>query len=435
MISKKNRDRRTPRRRIIGALAVWGLAGALIAAAPSPGVAATSHTATSVAATSHTATSTASTTSVQQVCPAPAPGHAQCMAMRVVESPKVSPDGLPNDNGYVPSDLRSAYNLVSASAAGGKGQTVALVDAYDNPYAESDLAQYRSSYGLPACTTANGCFRKVNQSGVQGDYPQESDDWAGEEDLDLDMVSAICPNCHLILVEAGDNSTGNLGASVNTAVALGAKFVSNSYGGPVSIEDPSFDAADYDHPGVVITASTGDSGFAAGPAFPAASPHVVAVGGTSLEKASTSRGWAEITWKGAMSGCSSFDAKPSWQNDTGCATRTEADVSAVSDPATGVTIYDTQYDGWAVFGGTSAASPIIAAVYALGGTQSGYPARNTYAEVAADHSSVNDVVAGTNDPEDAGSCQGQAHYLCNAVAGYDGPTGLGTPNGITAFRP
>ncbi|MFD8006619.1 S53 family peptidase [Streptomyces mirabilis] len=324
-------------------------------------------------------------------------------------------------SGYGPASLQSAYNLPSTS--GGSGQTVAIVDAYDDPSAEADLAVYRSQYGLPACTTANGCFKKTDQNGGTK-YPHGNSGWAEEISLDLDMVSAACPNCKILLVEAGSASMTNLGTAVNTAVRLGAKFVSNSYGGSESSSDATYDSSYFNHPGVAITVSSGDGGY--GVEYPAASKYVTAVGGTSLKTASTARGWTDTVWSGAGSGCSAYDAKPSWQKDSGCANRTVADVSAVADPNTGVAVYDTygQGNGWMVFGGTSASSPLIAAVYALAGAPSSgsYPASFPYAHTSA----LYDVTGGSN-----GSCGGS--YLCTGTTGYDGPSGLGTPNGTAAF--
>ncbi|MFJ8439876.1 S53 family peptidase [Kitasatospora griseola] len=351
-----------------------------------------------------------------------------CHALKVTNATQhvhalgVTPNATPS--GYGPSDLTSAYNL---PANGGAGATIAIVDAYNDPNAESDLAVYRAQYGLPACTTANGCFKKVNQTGGTK-MPTSNSGWAGEISLDLDMVSAIAPNAHIILVEATTASMANLGTSVNTAVSLGAKYVSNSYGGGESSSDTSYDSSYFNHPGVVITASSGDSAY--GAQYPAGSKYVTAVGGTALSRNSSARGWGETVWstsstEGTGSGCSAYDAKPTWQKDTGCAKRTIADVSAVADPATGVAVYQTYGgSGWAVYGGTSASSPIIASVYALAGTPStgSYPSSFPYAHTG----SLNDVTSGSN-----GSCS--PSYLCTAGAGYDGPTGLGTPNGTAAF--
>ncbi|MEE4541540.1 peptidase S8 [Streptomyces sp. V4-01] len=355
------------------------------------------------------------------------PGVMACKALKVTSGANslaasarsVNPAATPS--GYGPADLHSAYALPST---GGSGATVAIVDAYDDPTAEADLATYRSTYGLAACTTANGCFKKVGQSGTSS-LPSANAGWAEEISLDLDMVSATCPQCHILLVEASSASMANLGKSVNTAVSLGAKYVSNSYGGGESSADTSYDSSYFNHPGVAITVSAGDSGY--GAEYPAASRYVTAVGGTSLKKTSTTRGWTDTVWSGTGSGCSAYDAKPSWQKDTGCSRRTIADVSAVADPATGVAVYDTYSsdNGWEVFGGTSASSPIIASVYALAGTPSAgsTPASFPYAHTG----SLNDVVSGSN-----GSCSGS--YLCTAKTGYDGPTGLGTPNGTAAFK-
>ncbi|MER6381647.1 hypothetical protein [Streptomyces sp. NPDC001250] len=371
--------------------------------------------------------SAASAAHARHLCAhATTPGHVACLAEArtdVVQHLTVGPHTTPS--GYGPADLQSAYNLPSATA--GSGRTVAIVDAMDDPTAESDLAAYRSQYGLPACTTANGCFHKVNQTGGTT-YPSADSGWAGEISLDLDMVSAVCPQCHITLVEASSTSMTDIGTAENEAVALGAKYVSNSFGGS---EDPSETTADvqyFNHPGVAITVSAGDSGY--GAQYPASSPYVTAVGGTSLSHASNSRGWSESVWStgstdGTGSGCSADEAKPTWQPDTGCTRRTVADVSAVADPATGVAVYDTTgASGWNVYGGTSASSPIIAATYALAGTPTAnsYPSSYPYGHTSA----LNDVTTGAD-----GTCS--PSYLCTAGTGYDGPTGLGTPNGTAAF--
>ncbi|MFI5755570.1 carboxypeptidase regulatory-like domain-containing protein [Streptomyces sp. NPDC051569] len=370
---------------------------------------------------------------VEASCPAPEPGEAACFALRrtdirPVKGLRKGAAGAPD--GYGPADLRSAYNL---PADGGAGQTVAIVDAYDAPTAEADLAVYRQQYGLPECTTADGCLTKVDQRGGTA-YPVPDQDWAGEIALDLDMVSAVAPNARILLVEADSAGFEDLGAAVDTAVALGAKYVSNSYGTlyddtPGSGEDPSqagLYGAHYNHPGVAVVASSGDSGF--GVSFPASSPYVTSVGGTALvQDPDTGRGWAEKAWSAGGSGCSVYQAKPAFQTDSGCAGRTVADVAAVADPATGVAVYDSFGNGgWNVFGGTSASAPIIAGVYAGAGT----PVKSTYpnAYPYAGHGfGLNDVTAGTN-----GVCS--PAYLCSAATGYDAPTGLGTPNGPAAFR-
>jgi hypothetical protein len=342
-----------------------------------------------------------------------------------VAEPNLSPDVVPA--GYGPADLQAAYQLPSSTA--GLGQTVAVVGAFDAPTIESDLNVYRARYGLPACTTANGCFHKVNQYGNDLPLPSVNTGWSQEMSLDTEMVSAACPLCHILLVEANSDSLSGLGTSVNTAVALGAKFVSNSYGGSVSSNDAAATTDYYAHSGVVVTASSGDSGY--GAQYPAASPAVVAVGGTSLRRSSSPRGWTETVWSGSGSGCAGYDVKPAWQKDTGCRTRAIADVAAVADPDTGVAVYDSTPDfsgqaGWMIFGGTSAAAPLIAGTFALAGT----PASGTSAAALLYHqpNELFDVFAGAN-----GACGGS--YLCTATAGYDGPTGIGSPHGVAAFSP
>lgn len=356
------------------------------------------------------------------ICPGPAAaGDARCHAIVVVDA-RGRPDVSGGPQGYGPSDLWSAYGLAAAAAGAGAGQTIALVDAYDYANAESDLAVYRSTYGLAPCTTANGCFRKVNQSGVAGSFPRPSTGWSQEAALDLDMASAICPSCKLLLVEATSNSFTDLAASVDTAARLGAHAISNSYGASEFSGETSVEPH-YNHPGVAVTVSSGDGGY--GVEFPASSRYVTAVGGTTLKRAATQpRGWSETAWLGAGSGCSTYIAKPSWQVDPGCARRTVADVAAVADPNTGVSVYWTEKrrGGWLVFGGTSVSSPIIAAAYALAGNAASVGPSYPYANAA----SLFDVTGGSN-----GTCGGS--YLCTAGTGYDGPTGLGTPNGTGAF--
>jgi subtilase family serine protease len=361
-------------------------------------------------------------------CAAPSVGNARCFALLRTDighpdtvstaaaqafAPAVTPSGLS------PASLQSAYKLPSSTA--GSGQTIAIVDAYNDPTAAADLAVYRSQYGLPACTVANGCFRQVNQTGGST-LPRNNSGWAGEISLDLDMASAICPLCKIILVEATSASGTNLYRAEDEAVTLGAKFVSNSWGGS-EYSSQTTDDAHFNHPGVAITVSSGDSGN--GSEYPATSRYVTAVGGTHLTTSSSTRGWTETVWSGAGSGCSSYDAKPTWQTvTTNCSRRAEADVSAVADPATGVAVYQTYgASGWVVYGGTSVAAPIIAGVYALAGTPAAgsYPASVPYSHA----SSLFDVTSGSN-----GSCGAP---LCTAGTGWDGPTGLGTPNGITAF--
>jgi subtilase family serine protease len=423
--------------RLLACLALSGLVAGILLAPPGAAWSATVSPADASPAGASPADARAALSKYRHPCSAPARrGRAQCLALvRTTKStvtavaPAVDP---PPTDGYGPSDLQRAYNLTASSASAGSGATVAIVDAYDDPNAESDLGVYRTRYGLSACTTANGCFHKINQRGGSVNYPDADSGWSAEISLDVDMVSAICPRCHILLVEADSNDDDDLGAGVDEAVAQGAKFVSNSYGeseGNFSTLDNHY----YDHTGVAITASTGDSGY--GVSYPAVVPTVTAVAGTTLFPAASTRGWAEIAWVGAGSGCSSWVDKPSWQKDYVCPQRTVGDVSAIADPDPGVAVYDTYNTqeqgftaGWNPFGGTSASSPIIASVYALAGT----PAADTFpvTYLYRHPGGFTDITAGTNNP--AGTCV--PDYLCHAEAGYDGPTGWGVPNGVASFR-
>jgi subtilase family serine protease len=386
------------------------------------------------AAAAGTAGHSATAAGVRRACAITTrPGVMSCMALvrTDIRSRSQAAYGrrAPKGDGYGPSALRNAYKLPSTT--NGAGQTVAVVDAYNDPKAVANLATYRRAWGEPACdtTTGAGCLSVVNQDGQASPLPKKAGftGWATEESLDVDMVSAICPNCHIILVEANTPSQVNLGTGVNAAIALGAGYVSNSYGGKQSTADPSNDAAYYNHPGVAITAAAGDNGY--GVIYPAASQYVTSVGGTSLYHFSSGggRAWTEYAWDGTGSGCARYEAKPSWQTDKGCTRRTDNDVAAVADPFTGVAVYDT-YDefGWTEVGGTSAATPIIASAYALAGPPAAgtYPASYPYAHTG----DLYDVTTGIN-----GACK--KIYLCEARKGYDGPTGWGTPHGIGAFTP
>ena len=277
--------RKTDRRRLLGVAVAAVAAAGFAMAAPAPAQAAASGPGDKPG-------------SVRDVCAAPAKAdQARCFAIartdvagRLGVVPQVTP------NGYGPAALQSAYALPSAGA--GNGQTVAIVDAFDNPNAESDLAVYRAQFGLAPCTTDNGCFRKLNQNGQPSPLPTPDAGWAAEIALDVQMVSAVCPNCHILLVEANTNFNTDLYTAVNEAVSLGAKFVSNSYGSPESAGETASDAS-FNHPGVAITVSSGDSGT--GAEYPATSRYVTAVGGTSLSTASNARGWSEKAWTDAGS--------------------------------------------------------------------------------------------------------------------------------------
>jgi subtilase family serine protease len=362
-------------------------------------------------------------------------GHESCFALKrsgihPVQA-GVSPNAIPSGVGYGPSQLQSAYGLTSASASNGSGRTIALVDAYDYPNAASDLAAYRSAAGLPAAN-----FRKVNQNGATSPLPSpapSNDDWTGEAALDLDMASAICPLCNIVLVEAQDDQGTGLYVAQNTAASL-AGYISNSWGGGEDSSVTSSDSTYFTHAsGIVTTVSAGDSDY--GVSYPATSPKVVSVGGTALRTASNSRGWTESVWntsagsEGTGSGCSAFEAKPSWQGalslPSGCNNRIDNDLAADADPATGVAVYDTSNGngGWNEIGGTSASSPMVAAMFALAGNAGANPAQDVYQHTG----NFFDVTSGND-----GTCS--PSYLCTAAAGFDGPTGWGTPNGIAGLQ-
>jgi IPT/TIG domain len=404
---------------------------------------------------------------VQRLCGArPRPGTAACMALKLVPDalsasalhaaavrqsreargglrPAVG-DAAPIAGYLTPQSLHAAYALPS-EASSGPTQTIAVVDAFDDPTAEADLAVYDAQFGLPACTSANGCFRKLNQQGTSAPLPAVEGEWAGEISIDVQMAHAICEGCHILLVEADSEEFSDLGAALDTAVKAGATEISNSYAGPEEAGDAELAKSSYDHPGVVVTAASGDCGYlneACGwealANFPADSPDVVAVGGTKLSNSKA--GWKSTVWKDGGSGCSTVFSAPLWQSAmadfaaTGCGVgRAVADVSAIGDPDTGVDVYDSTPEGngdptgWGVWGGTSVASPIIAAEFALAGGAHGVsdPAATLYSHLG-DSGALYDVLAGAN-----GSCAGAS--ICAAASGYDGPSGVGSPLGLGAF--
>jgi hypothetical protein len=328
-----------------------------------------------------------------------------------------APPGLPA-GALGATDLETAYDL---PASGGSKMTIGIVDAQDLATAETDLAKYRSYYGLPPCTTDNGCLTKVNQEGHPAPLPTPDPfGWGVEIALDIDMASAACPTCKILLVEANSQAAADLGAAVKTAVAMGADVVSNSYGWSELDPGVASESAFYDHPGVLILAAAGDQGYdqssdGMGVSFPAASPYVLAVGGTSLARdAKSARGWTETAWDMGGSGCSTVFAKPSWQSTaTQCKKRMVADISAVADIE--IALYE---DGaWQEVGGTSVASPLVAGIFARTGNATVLPS------FAWEHpADFFDVTSGNN-----GTCT--PDIFCTAGKGYDGPTGWGTPNG------
>jgi subtilase family serine protease len=337
--------------------------------------------------------------------------------------------------GYDPSDLRSAYKL---PRKGGAGQTVAVVDPLGYTMAEADLNYYRNHYGLRDCRTGNHCFTVVNQDGNASPLPPEQ---AGtfELALDIQMVSAICPECHILLVEVRSFSPADEAAGVNTAARLGATEISNSYGyaegsGTCGNTGCSQYAPAYDHPGIAVVAGSGDSGFDNGAKssqafFPSAAPGVISVGGTTLHRAANARGWSETAWAGSGSGCSVTEPKPPWQSDPGCPRRTTSDVSAIGDFQTPVSVrLSVRVAGggfkgkWWLEGGTSTATPIVAAIEAHA---SSYTRSLGASAFYQNPGMLLDVTSGKN-----GECPAPYEYLCSAGPGYDGPTGWGTPNGV-----
>ena len=453
------------------------------------------------------------------VCHSPALGRAGCLAVRLeaktaplqariqalaarssAQAPLAKASecaALYASSCLTPQNLQQAYFPGEApEAPASEPPTIALVDAYNDLNAEADLNTYSSEFGLPACTKANGCFTKVGESGSESALPfpaskselesgtrhrrekEEAESWALETDTDIEVAHAICQNCHILLVEASGPEYSELETAENAAVALHASEISNSWGGPESTGDSSA----FNHPGIVIAAASGDDGYLnwdqygtndksyfEGADYPAASPHVVSVGGTELELNSEGAWADELPWNAASSGegaggsgCSSSLQAPSWQREVadwgqvGCgAYRANADVSADADPSTGVDVYDsnpypqegkTVIPNWAPIGGTSVAAPMVTAMFALAGGAHGvaYPAQTLYSHLG--EPVLHDVSSGGNGAcnDDYASCEGSPSspldcgsgiWICNATAGYDGPTGVGTPDGLAAFEP
>jgi hypothetical protein len=480
------------------------------------------------------------------VCHAPASGNARCLAMALAPRTaaaraRTRSRGTARDGAVgmaasaaecalifpaclTPTDLNDAYFPGESPAApASEPQTIALVDAYNDPSARLDLETYEKAFGLNKCPAAqSSCFEQVNQKGETTNLPfpaseaareaelaicenpskstktrekacadvKEAEGWAVEISTDIEVARAVCQNCKVLLVEASTSSYANLETAEETAVALKPTEISNSWGG----EEPTTDSRAFDHPGIPITAAAGDGGYFnwtenaeateagaepyVGPDYPASSPHVIAVGGTRLTLSNGA--WhSETVWNDAKeglgaggSGCSArFEAQtwqrevPDWSN-VGCEDwRAVADVSADGDPDSGVAVYDSvpsfsEEEGklvntplyWWPIGGTSVASPIIASMFALAGGAHGveYPAKTLYSHLGS--KLLHEVTAGGNGECDdlyASSCTGSMNPLsarfafdcgagiliCNAAPGYNGPTGVGAPDGVVAFQP
>jgi subtilase family serine protease/predicted small lipoprotein YifL len=363
---------------------------------------------------------------LQPVCSDPRPQYANCFAV-LVQAPQSTDAVMPLSKatptilGYKPQDLQKAYNL---DVNHGKGNIVAIVDAYGDPNLGADLSYYRKTFGLPACTTSNHCLRIVNETGGTS-YPSPDPGWVVEQSLDVDMVSANCPQCSILVVQAASNGYGDLSAAVNEAASLGAVAISNSYGSP-EFDDTGIEVA-YNHPNIAITASAGDSGY--GVDTPASFPSVIAVGGTTLLPSTSARGFSETAWPGTGSGCSAYYAKPSWQVDPDCPMRMVADVAYDADPQSAVAFYDSYPGtvqtaaGWGVVAGTSIGAPAIAAIYG----QRSHAASNA-ARLYSPNMPLFPIVNGANSPTGCTFA-----YFCMAQAGYSGPGGNGSPDGNVAF--
>jgi len=402
----------------------------------------------------------ASAAPYRRECGSAAPGAAACTAIRLVPASaqtdaQAARSGVtykePFPGFLTPEALHAAYSL-PAETSSSTLQTIAVIDAFDDPTAEADLGVYDSEFHLPACTAANGCFRKVNQEGKASPLPPKEGEWASEISIDVQMAHAVCQSCSVLLVEANNETFPDLGAAVNAAVAAGATEISNSYAGP---EEPSFasvfsgyNSDYYNHPGVVIAASSGDCGYldegCEGPPgaanFPADSPDVLAVGGTTLVEEGGA--WSSSVWDESGGGCSQIFAAPAWQSAvagfsaTDCGSqRSIADVAAIGDPETGVNVYDSTPEypggptGWGVWGGTSVSSPIVAAEFGLAGGADGvsYPEATLYSH-DGEAGALYDVISGSN-----GSCASR-DTSCEAAVGFDGPSGVGSPVGLDAFQ-
>lgn len=366
------------------------------------------------------------------VCPTSV-GKYHCMAQVAVDENGKIKTHATIPPGYGPAQFHSAYALASKAAT---QRTIAIVDANDNPNARADLTTYSNTMGIPDIATCKSpkqqspCFIKVNQKGVAASYPKVDQGWALESSLDIQIAHAICQNCKIVLVEANSENMDDLGAAENTAAALGANVISNSWGGSESSDEVTMDSY-FNHPGTAITVSSGDSGY--GASYPAASPLVTAVGGTTLNLDANNQRSGETVWSGSGSGCSAYEPQPAWQKALklkGCAKRMIADIAAVADPNTGAAVYDsTGYEGqsgWFQVGGTSLSAPLIAGVYALSGSRV-TTAQGLYTAASFGNNIFN-VTSGSN--SDSGCTPS---FLCNAGVGWSGPTGLGTPIGAQAF--
>jgi hypothetical protein len=368
-------------------------------------------------------------------CSAPRAHQVACVGLVRKAEPTRMQD---TDINITPAQLQSAYGVTSAAANDGKGERVYVDVAYGYPTAESDLATYRQRFALPACSTASGCFQVLNQEGQTSPLPpdsmaQDNDDWSLTDATVMDAISVICPNCDITLIEAQDDSGDGLMVAAKEATTLGARFVALPWGFPEYPTESSDDSTYLRSKGVVYLAAAGNNGYSGGTFWPQSSPDVVAVGGTTLTPASDARGWTETAWTttyDASTGCSKYESKPSWQSgisDSVCATRASADVAALADPDDGFPVYDTSNsnEGLTETGGTDLSAAIVIAMWALAGPTA--PASQPAAVLYANANELTDITSGST-----GTCT--PTVLCTAGVGWDGPTGLGSPYGLAAFR-
>jgi subtilase family serine protease len=361
---------------------------------------------------------------------------ARCPALVASDPRSGMPLAYASPPGYDPPDFWSACELPPQTGASWSwnAQTVAIVDAYDDPAVESGLAVYRRQFGLPACTSGNGCLVKVHQNG-RSSYPSFDQTWAFEISIDTQMVSALCAGCRILLIETKNNNFLSLFAGVDEAYALGANEISLSWGTPEftgtgrngseTSYDPHFQQLNANGQNAAVTAASGDLGQLW---YPAASPYVTAVGGTELGHDASTGAWVEQGWYDSGAGCSRYEPQPSWQAAvpelaSACPRRAGVDVSF---NAVILSIYDSagfqNQTGWFAATGTSVSTPAIAAVYALAGnaasvTSGSYPYihRSGFADVTQ-YPSLSCLSA-----------------LCSVGPGWDGPTGLGSPRGTSGF--
>jgi hypothetical protein len=333
-----------------------------------------------------------------------------------------------------PQQIRAAYSL---PATGAPGQTIAVLSPFNDPTIETDLAAYSKRFGLPACTTKNRCFRKINQQGEAGPLPVDDPtggQWISESAIGVEIAHGLCPSCRIVLVEPASPGDFDLAAGADAAAGAGTTVLVTA----VTAQETSADtlaAPHFSHPRMAAVAAAGEGGFSGQVDFPASAPSVIAVGGTVLSLHGGHYG-GEVAWPDTISGCSSYEQAPSWQaaqaaQATCGKLRVVADISAMSEPGAIVHITGSGTSGgpWFAASGTSLAAPIVAATIGLAGSLGEREAPVLYSREQSDPGAYHDVASGSN----AASCiYGD---LCRAGPGWDAPTGLGTPFGLAAFLP